>query len=56
MDTARDEGKIEGKIEGKMEGKMEAISEMAKKLLIKGIPIETIIHTTGLSADEINNL
>ena len=52
LDTARDEGKIEGKIEGKME----AISKMAKKLLIKGIPIETIIHTTGLSADDIKNL
>lgn len=47
-----DSAKLEGKIEGKIEGMHEAARNM-KKL---NLPIEIIMQTTGLSADEINEL
>ena len=47
-----DSAKLEGKIEGKIEGMHEAARNM-KKL---NLPTEIIMQTTGLSADEINNL
>ena len=67
-----DEGKAEGRAEGKAEGKAEGLAEgrekgiqegieqekkeTAKKLLEKGIPVETIMTCTGLSLTEIQQL
>jgi predicted transposase/invertase (TIGR01784 family) len=48
VDTAFDEGKMEGKIEGKI--------EVARQLKSLGIDTDTIIKSTGLSADNISNL
>ena len=42
----------EAKRDGKLEGKL----EVAKKMLERGIDIETIKEITGLSEDEINHL
>jgi predicted transposase/invertase (TIGR01784 family) len=52
IDTAFDEGKIEGKILGEMEEKL----KIAKKLLDKGMDIEFIIETTGMTKYEIEKL
>ncbi len=52
IDTAFDEGKMEGKLEGRMEGRI----EVAKNLKEKGIEIEIIILTTGLSKEQISEL
>lgn len=48
MAKARKEGKAEGKIETKQ--------EIAKKMLVKKIDINTIIEVTGLTKDEIEKL
>lgn len=59
-DEGRTEGEIAGKIEGKIEGKIAGIIEgkieIAKKLKSKGMDIDFIIETTGLSENEINSL
>ena len=46
------EGEVKGKIEGKIEGK----AEMAKKLKDKGVNIDIISETSGLSKEEIEKL
>ena len=51
----RKEGKKEGKKEGIKEGEKKAKLETAKKMLEKGIQIETIIEITGLTKEEILN-
>ena len=51
------EGKAEGRAEGREEGKIEGAKmkqfEIARKLKSAGVPINTIIQTTGLSEEEI---
>ena len=49
-------GRSEGILEGKLEGKLEKAIEVAKSLLIEGIPIEVIIRCTNLSREEIDNI
>ncbi|MEX8549038.1 MAG: hypothetical protein V5804_15675 [Mucilaginibacter sp.] len=56
IDTAFGDGKMEGKQEGEMEGRSKEKLEIAKALKANGISIEIIAKTTGLSADEIENL
>ena len=41
---------------GKAEGKAEQQKEIAKKMLDKNIPIDTIVEVTGLSKEEIEKL
>ena len=55
-DLNRAENIEKGKIEGKEEGKKEKSIEIAKNLLKLGINIDTIVLSTGLSKDEIENL
>ena len=59
-DEGRAEGKAEGLAEGRGKGIQEGIEqekkETAKKLLEKGIPVETIMTCTGLSLTEIQQL
>ena len=45
IDTAREDGIAIGKAEG--------LIEVAKSLKMLGIPVETIVHATGLSEEEI---
>ena len=49
---AREKGLADGRIEGIKEG----AKEIAKKMKIKGIDIDTIIEVTGISKDEIEKL
>ena len=67
-ETGREEGHKVGKEEGRKEGKEEGIKEgreegakqnscdIAKRMLEKGIDIETISELTGLTAEEISRL
>lgn len=52
----RKEGREEGREEGRMEGKMEGKMEIVRNLKKMGLPIETIMQATGLSAEEIEKL
>ncbi|MCB6973438.1 MULTISPECIES: Rpn family recombination-promoting nuclease/putative transposase [Butyricimonas] len=52
----RAEGRVEGKAEGKAEGRVEGLMEVARNLKKIGIPINTIVESTGLTIEEINNL
>ena len=67
-ETGREEGHKVGKEEGLKEGKEEGIKEglkegakkksfdIAKRMLEKGIDIETIPELTGLTAEEVSML
>ena len=52
----RAEGRKEGHAEGLTEGKLESKLEIAKKLLVKGFDIETIVEITELTKEEIEKL
>ncbi|CAK0767978.1 conserved hypothetical protein [Gammaproteobacteria bacterium] len=52
MNTAKEEGYEEGRIAGEIKGKI----EVAKSLKTKGIPIEIIMETTGLTEIQVNEL
>ena len=52
INNARREGREEGKVEGEKKAKLET----AKKMLEKGIAIETIIEVTELTRKEIEAL
>ena len=47
------EGMVEGKAEGKMEGQVEGKLEVAKKLILLGVPLEIVMEGTGLTREEI---
>ena len=51
-----DDGRQEGLKEGKKEGKKEATIEMARNLKQLGVPIETIVKSSGLTEEEIAQL
>ena len=53
IEYARVEAREEGKEEGRKEGRKEKAVEIAKIMLSKGIPIDTIVETTGLKKEEI---
>ncbi len=46
----------QGKIEGKIEGKLEVQLEIARKMLKKGIDMDTIIELTNLTKEDIEKL
>ena len=64
LSTAKLEGKLEGKAEGKAERKAEGLIEGEEKGIFKvarnmkkmGIPLETIVLSTGLTLEEIEQL
>jgi predicted transposase/invertase (TIGR01784 family) len=49
-------GKEEGKAEGKAEGERNKQIEIARKLKAKGLSIDLITETTGLSVEEVERL
>ncbi len=59
-ETGREEGREEGRKEGKEEGRAEGAKrnscDIAKRMLEKGIDIETISELTGLTEKEISKL
>jgi len=46
----------DAKKEGKIEGKIERNIEIAKEMLMDGMPIDTICKYTGLSKEQIENI
>lgn len=52
LDTAKLEGRIEGRAEGRAEEKL----LIAKNLKAIGLPTESIVQATGLSASEIEQI
>lgn len=56
LDSAKLEGKIEGRVEGRAEGRAEAYFTTARNLKLLGVPIDTIAKSTGLTAEEIDEL
>ena len=55
-ETAYDEGKTKGIIDGTIAGRIEEKIEIARKLKAKGMDLDFIQETTGLSEDEIAQL
>ena len=55
-ETGREEGHKEGKEEGLKEGAKKNSFDIAKRMLEKGINIETISELTGLTAEEVSML
>jgi predicted transposase/invertase (TIGR01784 family) len=57
---ARKEGKIEGKVEGKLEGRLEGriefAEEIARKMLMNGFDIESVMKFTELSKEQISKI
>lgn len=49
----REEGRIEGREEGREEGRKEAELAIARSLKQRGIPVEVITDTTGITSEEI---
>ena len=60
LNTAKEEGLKEGLKEGikegEIKGELKAKIEVAKNLLVNGVPIEIIVKSTGLSEEEIDKL
>ena len=56
LNTAKWEGLMEGRMEGREEGKREKQQEIARHLKANGVPIDIIVKSTGLSAEEITAL
>lgn len=52
LDTAKLEGRIEGRAKGRAEEKL----LIAKNLKAIGLPTESIVQATGLSASEIEQI
>jgi predicted transposase/invertase (TIGR01784 family) len=55
-DKLKEEGRQEGKQEGRQEGMENKAKETAARMLVDGLPIETISKYTGLPAREIDKL
>ena len=55
-ETGREEGHKEGKEEGLKEGAKKNSFDIAKRMLEKGINIETISELTDLTAEEVSML
>ena len=52
----RAEGRAEGLAQGKAEGEIQKAKEIAKTLKSMGVPMDTIVQSTQLSAEEIEQL
>ena len=52
----KQEGLEEGEAKGRAEGRAEGKNEIAKKMKEKGIEIELIVETTGLTKEEVEAL
>ena len=50
------EGRAEGRVEGRVEGEIKKAKEIAKTLKSMGVPMDMIVQSTQLSAEEIEQL
>ena len=55
-ESGREEGREEGRKEGRAEGVKQNSFDIAKRMLEKGIDIETISELTCLTAEEVSML
>ncbi len=55
LQEGRAEGRTEGRAEGRAEGEKIKALQIAKKMLTKGIDVDTIMDMTNLSREEIEN-
>ena len=55
-DEGHTEGLAEGRAEGRAEGEIKKAKEIAKTLKSMGVPMDTIVQSTQLSAEEIEQL
>ena len=55
-ESGREEGLKEGREKGRAEGVKQISFDIAKRMLEKGIDIETISELTGLTAEEVSRL
>ena len=55
-ESGREEGLKEGREKGRAEGVKQNSFDIAKRMLEKGIDIETISELTGLTAEEVSSL
>ena len=51
-----DSAKLEGKIEGRAEGRDEERFSIARNMKQRGIPVDVIVKSTGLTSGEIETL
>ena len=56
IEFAENRGRTEGREEGRVEGRVEGKTEVAKALKNKGVDMELICQTTGLSIEQIEKL
>ena len=60
LGTAKLEGRIEGRVEGKAEGLIEGeekgVVKVARNMKKLGIPLDSIVLSTGLTIEEIERL
>ena len=56
IEYARESGREEGREEGRAEGVKQNSFDIAKRMLEKGIDIETISELTGLTEKEVSEL
>lgn len=56
VNEAKREGRAEGRAEGIVEGERKKAMQVAKKLLLLNMDLDTICSTTGLSVEEINEI
>ena len=52
----REEGRVEGRAEGRVEGANSTKKELAKAFRNRGVAIDVIVESTGLSPEEIKAL
>ena len=52
----RTEGFAEGEAKGEARGKAEGIASTARRMLVRGVPLEQVVDFTGLSPDEVEAL
>ena len=56
LGTAKLEGRMEGKVEGLIEGEEKGVFKVARNMKKLGIPLDTIVLSTGLTVEEIERL
>ena len=50
------EGRNEGRSEGRSEGRREFAFELARKMLVRGRPLEEIVEDSGLTKEEVEGM
>jgi hypothetical protein len=56
LEDALEVSKMEGRKEGWMEGRMEGQKEVARRLIARGMSVEDVADTTGLTVDDVLRL